>query len=117
MLRLAAQKLQLATLGTPGSAFALSRTLPTSLFNFSTEAGTEAEQKPTARLWVGNLPFKATQEQIQSFFNPYGASSVFILRDKETRKNRGMAFVNVDPEKMDAVSLLGKTARNATDVA
>ncbi len=48
------------------------------------------------KLYVGNLPFKATQESLAELFGQYGTvSEVFIATDRETGRSRGFAFVTM----------------------
>lgn len=50
------------------------------------------------RLYVGNVPWAATEEELQELFSEYGTCSVRIIRDKETKKSRGFAFVQYEGE-------------------
>jgi RNA recognition motif-containing protein len=52
------------------------------------------------KLYVGNLPFKAREEDLQSLFQQAGAvESVNIIRDKFSGQSRGFGFVEmVSPE-------------------
>lgn len=46
------------------------------------------------KLFVGNLTFSATQEELEQIFSPYGAlEEVRLVTDRETGKSRGFAFV------------------------
>lgn len=49
------------------------------------------------RLYVGNLPFKATESDLQSFFGQAGVSvdTVSVVRDKFTGEARGFGFVDI----------------------
>src|SRR5215472_2435325 len=48
----------------------------------------------SVRLFVGNLPYDATEDQIRAHFSPAGnLASVFIPVDRETGRKRGFAFV------------------------
>ena len=48
----------------------------------------------TGRLFVRNLPFTATEEEVAAHFAPYGAlAGVFILADKATKRSKGLAYV------------------------
>jgi RNA recognition motif-containing protein len=48
----------------------------------------------SVRLFVGNLPYDATEEEIRQHFSPVGnLSYVSIPIDRETGKKRGFAFV------------------------
>jgi RNA recognition motif-containing protein len=49
------------------------------------------------RLFVGNLPYDATEEEIREHFSPAGSVSyVFQPIDRETGKKRGFAFVEFE---------------------
>jgi RNA recognition motif-containing protein len=49
------------------------------------------------KLYVGNLPFSATEEEIRSLFSQYGeVQSVQIVSDRDTGRPRGFAFVEMD---------------------
>src|SRR5215831_17801157 len=46
------------------------------------------------RLFVGNLPYDATEEEIRSHFSTAGnVLNVFVPVDRETGRKRGFAFV------------------------
>jgi len=46
---------------------------------------------------VGNLSYKATQEELQALFETYGVvTDVFILKDRESGRPRGFAFVTLE---------------------
>ena len=48
------------------------------------------------RIFVGNLPFSASEDQLRQLFAPHGeVSSVSIVKDKFTDRSRGFAFVEM----------------------
>jgi cold-inducible RNA-binding protein len=48
------------------------------------------------RLYVGNLPYRATDEQLTTLFGKAGAvESVQVMRDNVTGRARGFAFVEM----------------------
>ena len=48
-------------------------------------------------IYVGNLPFSATESEITDLFSQYGnVSSVKVVTDRETGRPRGFAFVEMD---------------------
>ena len=54
-------------------------------------------------LYVGNLPFSATEAQVQSLFEPHGkVDSVKLINDRETGKPRGFCFVDMAPAEAQA---------------
>ena len=56
------------------------------------------------KMYVGNLPFKATDVDIRELFSQFGAvTDVFLPIDRESGRPRGFAFVTMDtPEAMTA---------------
>jgi cold-inducible RNA-binding protein len=49
------------------------------------------------KLYIGNLPFSATEEQLNEWFSQIGVtpSGVNLIRDRFTGQSRGFAFVEV----------------------
>ncbi len=48
------------------------------------------------RIFVGNLPFSATEDQLRELFAAHGeVASVSIVKDKFTDRSRGFAFVEM----------------------
>ena len=48
------------------------------------------------RLYIGNLPFDATENDIQDFFGKAGAvANVHLIQDRQTGRSRGFAFVEM----------------------
>jgi len=48
------------------------------------------------KLYVGNLPFTATENELQQLFEKHGSvESVAIIMDRETGRPRGFAFVEM----------------------
>jgi RNA recognition motif-containing protein len=48
------------------------------------------------KLFVGNLDFATTEDQLRSLFEGYGAvDSVSILTDRDTGRSRGFGFVEM----------------------
>ena len=47
-------------------------------------------------IYVGNLPWSATEEQIRNLFSQYGTvNSVNLITDRETGRARGFGFVEM----------------------
>jgi RNA recognition motif-containing protein len=60
-------------------------------------------------IYVANVPFKASQEELKELFEQYGeVTSAKIILDKETQRSRGFAFVEMaeDTEARDAMDAL-----------
>ena len=48
------------------------------------------------RIYEGNLPFRATEEQVRELFSQYGqVDAVAMITDRETGKFRGFCFVEM----------------------
>jgi RNA recognition motif-containing protein len=51
------------------------------------------------KLYVGNLPFTATEEEIRTAFEEYGTvHEVSLITDRQTGRPRGFGFVEMDEE-------------------
>jgi len=51
------------------------------------------------KLYVGNLPFRATDAEIEELFGQHGTvNSVALINDRETGRPRGFGFVEMDDE-------------------
>jgi RNA recognition motif-containing protein len=49
------------------------------------------------RIYVGNLPFRSTAEEVRQLFGQYGdVTSVDIVTDRETGRSRGFCFVEME---------------------
>ncbi|MEM6640593.1 MAG: RNA-binding protein, partial [Pseudomonadota bacterium] len=50
-----------------------------------------------ASIYVGNLPYSATETEIEQLFTDFGkVRSVKIIMDRESGRPRGYAFVDLD---------------------
>ena len=59
------------------------------------------------RIYVGNLPYNATEDDIRALFAQYGTvQSVSIMMDRETGQPRGFGFVEMDEGANDAITAL-----------
>ena len=66
-------------------------------------------------IYVGNLPFSTTQDELQGLFESYGeVSRAVIVNDKETGRPRGFGFVEMpnDNEGIAAIEGLNDTDLN-----
>jgi len=51
------------------------------------------------RIYVGNLPFSATEDELRELFEQHGAvHSVNLITDRETGRARGFGFVEMDDD-------------------
>src|SRR5262249_40824825 len=64
------------------------------------------------KLYVGNLPFNTTENELQELFSKAGAvQEVMLMQDKFTGKSRGFAFVTMGSEQdaQNAISQINGT--------
>ena len=62
------------------------------------------------RIYVGNLPFNANDDEIRSLFEQYGTvETVHIVMDRETGRPRGFAFVEMSSGVDEAIRALHQT--------
>lgn len=51
------------------------------------------------KLYVGNLPYQTTEEDLEQYFSQAGAvDTVRVMRDQSTGRARGFAFVEMKSE-------------------
>ena len=51
------------------------------------------------KLYVGNLPFSASEDDVRQLFEQHGAvESVALINDRDTGRPRGFGFVEMDDE-------------------
>jgi RNA recognition motif-containing protein len=70
-------------------------------------------------LYVGNLPFNATETEVRGLFEQHGkVEAVKIISDRETGRPRGFAFVDMPAadaptaiEKLNGFSMSGRPLR------
>jgi RNA recognition motif-containing protein len=59
------------------------------------------------KIYVGNLPFSATEDEIRQLFGQYGSvTSVSLITDRDTGSPRGFGFVEMDNGANEAISAL-----------
>lgn len=59
------------------------------------------------RIYVGNLPFSATDQEIRDLFGEYGTvSEVHLVTDRETGRPRGFGFVEMSDGADEAIQAL-----------
>jgi RNA recognition motif-containing protein len=55
------------------------------------------EERVVKKLYVGNLPFSATEDEVNELFSQHGTvHSVALINDRETGRPRGFGFVEMD---------------------
>ncbi len=64
------------------------------------------------KIYVGNLPFSASEDEVREKFEAFGAIlSVNLISDRETGRPRGFGFVEMenDSEADDAIRAIDQT--------
>ena len=108
-------------------------------FNFYCDDPVKAYQFPsnpishllfkTMNIYVANIPFKASEQELKGLFEEYGeVSSAKIIMDKVTQRSRGFGFIEMTDDaaarqaitSLNGFNFLGKTlvvneARPKTD--
>jgi RNA recognition motif-containing protein len=64
----------------------------------------EPSQKVAKKLFVGNLPYTTTNEELAEFFTQYGeVMSAAVIMDRATGRSKGFGFVEMtNDEQADA---------------
>lgn len=58
-------------------------------------------------IYVGNLPWNATEQDVETLFATYGqVASVKLISDRETGRARGFGFVEMENGAEEAISAL-----------
>lgn len=58
-------------------------------------------------IYVGNLPWSATEQDVEKLFATYGqVSSVKLISDRETGRARGFGFVEMESGADEAIAAL-----------
>ncbi|MCH9649712.1 MAG: RNA-binding protein [Deltaproteobacteria bacterium] len=61
------------------------------------------------RIYVGNLPFSATDDEIRQLFGEYGTvDTVNLITDRETGRPRGFGFVEMADGGDEAIEALNQ---------
>ena len=59
------------------------------------------------KIYVGNLPFSATDDEVRELFTPFGSvESVNLITDRETGRPRGFGFVEMETGADEAIQAL-----------
>lgn len=62
------------------------------------------------RIYIGNLPFTATEDEVRDLFAEHGeVTSVHLVSDRETGRPRGFGFVEMSSGGDEAIGALDQT--------
>jgi cold-inducible RNA-binding protein len=69
-------------------------------------------------IYIGNLSFSATEDQLRQAFEEYGeVSSVNIIKDRDTGRSRGFAFVEMSDDEAATAAINGLNGKDLNDRA
>ena len=62
------------------------------------------------KLYIGNLSWSATENEVEAIFQPYGVlrGTCRVIRDRETGRSRGFGFIEVQKGDEAIADLNGK---------
>jgi RNA recognition motif-containing protein len=64
----------------------------------------------TTKIYVGNLPFSATEDSVHDLFSQYGpVESIKLITDRDTGRPRGFGFVEMSNGASEAITALDQT--------
>ena len=67
------------------------------------------------KLYVGNLPFSATEDSLKEAFSEFGTvESVNIITDRYTGQSKGFGFIELST-KQEAIAAIGKMNNSEMD--
>src|SRR3954463_2993710 len=90
---------------------------PNSGNGLAADGGSTRHHMSNSKLYVGNLSFKTTEDELRAAFGQFGAvTDVYVAMDKMTGRPRGFAFVTMGTaeeakaaaEKMNGTDLGGR---------
>ena len=64
-------------------------------------------------IYVGNLPFEVTDEDLESYFTEYGSvGSARVIIDRFSGRSRGFGFVEMDDNAEAEAAILGLNGKD-----
>lgn len=88
--------------------------------NGLSQNGAGRQQKETGlRIYLGNLPYEAAEEELEEMFRQYGqVESVTIIKDRDTGRSKGFGFVEMpgDSEAQSAIEALNGKEMGGRDL-
>lgn len=82
----------------------------TALLSRTSNDSPQEKTQNSKTIYVGNLPYKANEQEVRKLFAQYGSVlSVRLLKDRQTGKRRGFGFVEMpDADADKAISSLNE---------
>jgi cold-inducible RNA-binding protein len=64
------------------------------------------------KLYVGNLSFNTSEQQLRELFEPYGVTSASLVMDRDTGRPRGFGFVELSDSAQGAAAIAALNGKN-----
>ncbi|MCA9280090.1 MAG: RNA-binding protein [Phycisphaeraceae bacterium] len=64
------------------------------------------------KLYVGNMSFQTTEQQLRELFEPYGVTSASVVTDRESGRPRGFGFVEVSSNEFGQAAITALHGKN-----
>lgn len=64
------------------------------------------------KLYVGNLSFNTSEQQLRDLFEPFGVTSASLVMDRETGRPRGFGFVEVSGNQQGGEAIAALNGKN-----
>ena len=62
------------------------------------------------KLYVGNLPWSIGNQELEDLFSSYGTvTSATVITDRDTKRSRGVGFVELDSGGPEAIEALNES--------
>lgn len=75
--------------------------------HFPAEVAGQEKSTMSTKIYVGNLPFSATDDEVRDMFSEFGnVESVNLITDRETGRPRGFGFVEMSSGANEAIQAL-----------
>ena len=60
------------------------------------------------KLFVANVPFRTTEQELETLFQNYGVKKVTLISDRDTGRPKGFGFVECDDSQVAISDLHGQ---------
>lgn len=64
------------------------------------------------KLYVGNLSFNTSEQQLREMFEPFGVTSASLVMDRDTGRPRGFGFVEVSDSTQGNAAIAALSGKN-----
>lgn len=76
----------------------------------------DQQQADNTKLYVGNLPYTVTSDEMRNIFSEYGEiEDAVVIFDRDTNRSKGFGFVKFKDEKSAQAAIDGKNNQTVGD--